>query len=1042
MGSMYSYSEKPASVATQTAGAHSFRLYAAVFTICILILAAAALEMGQLRANVTDRIQGKTKNIAISVTQTMDGLIDMMDVALLASADVIATSRHSNAPDHSAISQYLVEQTPRLPHVAYLRGTDPSGNIVYGPGVSGIAVNLSDREFFVKLRDNKAQGLYMAKPVISKVSGQPVVIFARRVNNPDGSFGGTVYGAILLEELAHILSAIEMNSGGSIALRDRDLGCVARHVFGAANVVPQGDTHISTPFREALNNNPNEGSYVSDATSTDDVPRIYSYRVSTKYGYLINVGERVDFAFAQANQQSTVVAAFAVLLCLSIALLAWRTVRARARQERLFCNLAESNRLVQQQEQRHRLLLTNLHTGIVVHAANSNITFSNAQAWKLLGLSEQQLQGKTTVDPTWRLVDIQGNTLAVEDYPVSKVIASKHALDSQVIGVTMPGNAGLVWLDVGVVPEFDGNGALMQVVANFHDITPRILAEQASKRAARALRLLSDTNMAIARHEHKLALLEEVCRLVCVRGGYLIALVGFAQDDAQQSVQVIAQHGLSEPDLSGVQISWNASSEYGRGTTGTAIRSGKSHINRDLDEHPDMAAWHARAKRFGFRSSIAIPFFKKTGKRGALMLYAAEVDAFNADEVALLEELSINLAHGLDALEDQQRRIQAESAAQAKTDFLANMSHEIRTPLNAINGMAYLIRRDGLTPAQTLKLDKLEHASKHLLAIVTDILDLSKIDANKLEIEETPLRVETIVSDVVSMLLEKAQSKNIALHTELAVLPQNLRGDFTRLQQALSNYVTNAIKFTESGQVIIRASVLEETDESALLRFEVSDTGIGISQSSLERLFSAFEQADNSMTRRYGGTGLGLAITKKLALLMGGTAGAESQAGVGSTFWFTARLRKQEGLESQTTQPSIADPKELLRAKYPGLRALVAEDEPLNAEIARIRLEDIGFTVDVAEDGQAALECASKFPYQLILMDVQMPRMDGLDATRAIRRLPSHAGTPIIGCTGNAFTEVRVRCMEAGMTGFVTKPVMPDVLYSTIFEALESGRTP
>ena len=331
---MYSYSEKPASVATQTANAHSFRLYAAVFAICILILAAAALEMGQLRANVTDRIQGKTKNIAISVTQTMDGLIDMMDVALLASADVIATSRHSNAPDHSAISQYLVEQTPRLPHVAYLRGTDPSGNIVYGPGVSGIAVNLSDREFFVKLRDNKAQGLYMAKPVISKVSGQPVVIFARRVNNPDGSFGGTVYGAILLEELAHILSAIEMNSGGSIALRDRDLGCVARHVFGAANVVPQGDTNISTPFREALNNNANEGSYVSDATSTDDVPRIYSYRVSTKYGYLINVGERVDFAFAQANRQSAVVAAFAVLLCLSIALLAWRTVRARARQER------------------------------------------------------------------------------------------------------------------------------------------------------------------------------------------------------------------------------------------------------------------------------------------------------------------------------------------------------------------------------------------------------------------------------------------------------------------------------------------------------------------------------------------------------------------------------------------------------------------------------------------------------------------------------------------------------------------------------------
>jgi PAS domain S-box-containing protein len=675
---------------------------------------------------------------------------------------------------------------------------------------------------------------------------------------------------------------------------------------------------------------------------------------------------------------------------------------------------------------------------LVVHAADGQITFSNAQASKLLGLTEQQMRGKTTIDPAWRFVDLDGNTMTVEDYPVSRVIASKKAVEHQVLGVQVPENVDLVWLDVNAFPEFEDNGALKQVVANFHDITELIQAEQARNRVSRSLRLLSDTNMAIARSEQMQALLEDVCRLICEKGGYLLALVGFARDDAQQSVQVVAQSGLDDIQLSQVRISWNESSEYGKGTTGTAIRSGNAHINRDSDLSPDMTGWHEQSQHFGFRSSIAIPFVKKSGQRGALMVYARQADAFKAEEVELLEELVVNLAHGLDALNDQKRRIEAESATKAKAHFLANMSHEIRTPLNAIAGMAHLIRRDGISPSQAIKLDKLESASQHLLGIITSILDLSKIDAGKLELEEIPLRGENIVSSVVSMLIERAQAKNIELRSDVALLPTNLVGDFTRLQQALTNYVTNAIKFTESGQVTIRASVLEESAESALLRFEVTDTGIGIELATLERLFSDFEQADNSTTRKYGGTGLGLAITRKLALLMGGNAGADSQLGIGSTFWFTARLQKvEDAVEAAISQFGSEQVMEFLRGKYAGLRVLVAEDEPVNAEIIRIMLEDIGSVVDSADDGQDALECASKIAYGLIIMDMQMPRMGGLEATRAIRRLPMYSSTPIIACTANAFQEDRMRCMEAGMTGFITKPTLPDKLYAAIYEALE-----
>jgi signal transduction histidine kinase/CheY-like chemotaxis protein len=618
--------------------------------------------------------------------------------------------------------------------------------------------------------------------------------------------------------------------------------------------------------------------------------------------------------------------------------------------------------------------------------------------------------------------------MAVADYPVSRALLSRQAVESEVIGVAVPGKTELAWLDVSAFPECSPDGRLEQVVVSFQDATQRVQAEQARNRVTRALRLLSDTNMAIARDDTSLALLQDACRLICERGGYLVALVAFADDAAPARLQVLAQSGLAVLDLDAMQLSWR----------GAATRT---QIHRDLEAHPDQVGLHALGATFGIRSSIAIPFAKKSGKRGVLMLYAAQANAFNAEEVELLEELVTNLTHGLDALQAQKRRIEAESASRSKANFLANMSHEIRTPLNAITGMAHLIRRDGITPSQAAKLDKLETANQHLLGIITNILDLSKIDADKLELEVRPLRIERVVSNVLAMVKEAAAGKCIALFSETLNLPANLAGDFTRLQQALANYATNAIKFTESGQVGIRVSVLEDSEQSALLRFAVTDTGVGVDPLMLERLFTAFEQADNSTTRKYGGTGLGLAIARKLAQLMSGHAGAESQLGVGSTFWFTARLHKHavdaSGAADLPDAPrSGADTMEFLRSNHAGLAVLVAEDEPVNCELARILLEDIGFVVDVAEDGQEALERASQFPYQLILMDMQMPRLNGLDATRAIRKLAAHGRTPIIGCTANAFQEDRTRCIVAGMTCFVTKPTLPDVLYAAIALAL------
>ncbi|MCX7168335.1 MAG: response regulator [Rhodocyclales bacterium] len=380
-------------------------------------------------------------------------------------------------------------------------------------------------------------------------------------------------------------------------------------------------------------------------------------------------------------------------------------------------------------------------------------------------------------------------------------------------------------------------------------------------------------------------------------------------------------------------------------------------------------------------------------------------------------------------------KFQAEAANIAKSSFLANMSHEIRTPMNGILGMANILRREGVTPKQAERLSTIDKSAQHLLGIINAVLDISKIEAGKFVLEEAPVALGSLLANVSSILSERARARNIRLVVETESLPPRLVGDPTRLQQALLNYATNALKFTEHGSVTLRTLKQAETADSVVVRFEVQDTGIGIAPEALSRLFSAFEQADNSMTRKYGGTGLGLAITRRLAELMGGEAGVQSTPGVGSTFWFTARLKK--GGEAVLSQAATkVDGGMLIRQGYAGRRLLVVDDEPINREVVRLLLQEIGLLIDAAEDGAEAIALAQKTAYAAILMDMQMPNVNGLEATRQIRELPGYRDTPIIAMTANAFAEDKARCFEAGMNDFLIKPFDPDMLFATLRRAL------
>ncbi len=386
----------------------------------------------------------------------------------------------------------------------------------------------------------------------------------------------------------------------------------------------------------------------------------------------------------------------------------------------------------------------------------------------------------------------------------------------------------------------------------------------------------------------------------------------------------------------------------------------------------------------------------------------------------------------------------AERAGRMKSEFLANMSHEIRTPLNAIIGMAHLMKKAELSSDQAARLERIDMAGKLLLSLIDDILDISRIESGKMVLEVVPLSVGALVANVLSMLTPRAQEKGLRLENELAGqdLPHVLLGDPTRLTQAMVNYVGNAIKFTEQGSVKVNLQVMADDGEGVLLRFAVTDTGIGISETEQQRLFELFEQADSSTTRRFGGSGLGLAITRRLARMMGGEAGVNSQPGVGSTFWFTARLQHAALRTLDTTQSDKLASEAQFRQRFGGRLVLLVEDDEISREVAQYLLQDLGLQVSCAVDGMQAVDMAAQATYAAILMDMQMPRLDGLSATQRIRQGTNGQVVPIIAMTANAFVEDREKCIAAGMDDFVAKPINPDLLIASLQHWLANGRCP
>jgi two-component system sensor histidine kinase/response regulator len=374
----------------------------------------------------------------------------------------------------------------------------------------------------------------------------------------------------------------------------------------------------------------------------------------------------------------------------------------------------------------------------------------------------------------------------------------------------------------------------------------------------------------------------------------------------------------------------------------------------------------------------------------------------------------------------------AEAASQAKADFLANMSHEIRTPMNAILGFSRLAVKLARDEKQQDYLRRITDSGEHLLQIINDILDVSKIEAGKLAVESTPFELDAVLENVANLIAERAAEKGLELMLRVGKgIPRSLIGDPLRLDQILLNYANNAVKFTDHGEIVIAVDLIEETEHDGLFRFSVSDTGIGLTQEQKEKLFQSFHQADMSTSRQYGGTGLGLAIAKKLAELMGGEVGVESTYGAGSTFWLTIRLPK-----------GIAKTRELIpEPDLRGKKILVADDTEMSRIILRDMLSAMTFVVTDVASGSDALEALRRTPYDVVLLDWRMPKLDGIDTAKAIRALPLDPPPPIIMVTAHGREDIIREAADAGFAEVITKPVNASTLFDTLVTVLGGHRT-
>jgi PAS domain S-box-containing protein len=971
-------------------------LHATVAATILIVVVTAAVAVSYLRQQAATRTAVTAQNLAQSMELSLDGLINSIDIALLAAADEISREIGSGKPDTVAITRYLVRTKDRLPVVAFVRAVDERGDVVFGPGVLSPPVNVADRDYFIRLRDEPNAALVVIKPVIGRISQKWQWTFARRINKPGGSFGGLVFAAIHIEQIEQLLAQIKLAKGDSIALRDADLGLIARYPSAGTINVPVGDKRLSAPFVDALKTNPLAGTYDSGLTSIDGTNRTHSYRRSSRHNFIINVGLADEAGQKDWRLQAGIVIALTTVFVLVSLVFSWLLDRAGRRQESDLAALHDAQELAQLGSYSY-----DLRTG----------------RWT----SSDILDGIFGIGPDYPRDLVHWLDLIAPDMRsklqsyLGDLIEKRLYFDTE-YRIVRPSDGVERWVHGKGKLQLDEQRQPLLLIGTIQDITERKAAEAMVAESRNLLLTVIDSSPS-----------RVFWKDLDLR--YLGCNTAFAKDA-----------GMGHPkDVIGkddYQMGWAAQADTYRADDRKVIDSGSAKLFfEEPQTTPDGHTIWLRTSKIPLRDHSnrivgVIGIYEDITERRQA---DSELEQHRHHLQALVEERTAALSIAKDA---------AEAANRAKSTFLANMSHELRTPMHAIMGMTELARRRVSDAKAQDQLGKAMSSAQRLLRIINDVLDISKIEADRLRLEERPFSLGHVLENLTHLTEHLAIAKGLVFTVEIEPDAARLEfiGDALRLGQILLNLTSNAIKFTAAGSVAVRMSLSENTASDVLVRCEIADTGIGIPADHMKRIFEPFEQADGSTTRNYGGTGLGLAISKRLAEMMGGQIGAESTEGAGTRFWFSVRLKKADIVAALPGFPEQKTPEALIRERYRGARVLLVEDEPITQEVSRGLLEESGLMVDLAENGAEAVAMVRHTNYALILMDIQMPLVNGIQATREIRMIPGREDTPILALTANVFKEERQSYLDAGMNDHLGKPVDPDLLFSTLLKWLSRGK--
>ena len=987
--------------------------------VIAIIIALIGWSILRARADAHRTAEVTTSNLTKILADNFNSSIYQIDLGLLSILDEINSQQKIGRWDAAAINEAIVRQDKRHPDVLGFRIFGVDGKFRYGTSnIANRTADISKREDFLFLRDNPDVGLLVGPARFGPAAGKWTIAVSRRINNPNGSFGGAVFGVISTQSLTESYAKLELGPKGGVGLAHTNLQLAARFPEKRRPDDPAPRPKVADQFQAVIASGAQFAQY-DYISAVDGIRRTASVRRIEGQPYYILVGLAEDDYLASWRRDSEWLIAFGIFI-VSLVLAAMLILHRRISDSQR----AEENLL--KSEENLRTIADHTYDWEYWEGINLELMYMSPSCERTTGYTLAEFMA----DPEllYRIIHPDDQHLMAE-HRASLSYQEEANIDFRIVHKA----GGIVWISHGCKAVHSKDGHYLGRRASNRDITQRKQVEETEARMRTSLRRLNE----VAALTH-LPLNKQLHQVLAIGTEHLGLEFGIVSQIENNNCKVLAQISPSGTLYDGMTLPIDL--------TYCSITLEEMSVVAISEMGKSPYLGHPCYNELKLETYIGVPIMIDDKPYGTVnfsssRVYPRPFDEGDKEFISLMARwISSAIEREKATLELEEARQTAEQANRAKSEFLANMSHEIRTPMNAILGLSDLAMGMELPPKLRNYCTKIYTSSKALLSIINDILDYSKVEAGRLELDQTDMRIDDILENVADLFNARAEEKEVELVLDIAPnIPVHLMGDPLRLGQVMNNLVGNAVKFTEHGEIVIKVEQLALEQGVSTVRFSVRDTGIGMSKEQSSRLFHAFTQADSSITRRFGGTGLGLTISQKLVEKMGGEITVASELGKGSAFSFTVCLP----VSSQThIERSPADLK--------GMRVLVVDDLDISRQSLRELLRAWGFHVSEAASGQEALaliEQQSHNPelaFELVLLDWKMPEMDGLEVAKHIRKSVHSKEISklpvIIMVTAYSQEQLLQEARDIHLDAVLTKPVTSSGLFDTIM-TFQGGHT-